>query len=469
MTRALQRTTRAQIAVNALKTISQAYPYVRGAKVLGQVAQAGYNHTKAVVNAYQTRSKTAAKARQISNRRVTKTATGRSTTSARMGSGQYVGKFKKATKKKDTWSTHLSKGFCNVDEINGTVSDANCVYVGHSTVSSVQTFELVSQVILRKVFEKVGRLNIVDVKRHLLGFQGFATGYRLELVFVNTVTGAITSTSYDTIATESIYTILGDNANAVAANWPGWANLWLPYIRGSGGANPPTSIPTELRLYRQENISGASSYLGAGSIDLGNEKIHYKSVSAIKIQNRTQTGSGSSEAEAVDSNPLIGIHYTFKSAAPIIKALGAVSQNRSYLFTSIGSGNACMVARGGQFPVGSVFNEPIEPRSFTNLKGSNKVQLNPGNIKSSKLYYSVTMSLNRFMKSLNDEVDGGKTINVPGSFEMYALEDIINIDSSVNIKIAYEVNRKMGCSLTTHKRTIAQGLFTQQSLSENPP
>jgi len=379
--------------------------------------------------------------------------------------GSYGGKFKKSKKVSDPWKGYSNKGFVNTYECHGLVADPDCVYLGHSAMSIIMAYEVVGYALIRKILEKVGRLNITDVREKIQGYLGFdSDAFKLELITVDSTSGATVSDTHTFALTESVRNIIGDNNAALAPSWTGFQTAFLVYMRGSA----PNTEPTLLRLWRKDGNAGAF-WVNAGELDLKNEMVHFKAISTIKIQNRSLSSGGGAQADDVDNNPLVGFRYGFSGGVPITRATQGSSGSRTYLFDAINHVSGVMLVRAAQFgTLGSVFKEPASPGVFTNIVNSNKVRLDPGQVKQSSISYVKTMSYLKFMKALADQVTNDKVINIPGKFELFALEDVINVNSSQNIKLAYEVDRKSACYLTTKKRTHALGDFGSATFSNEP-
>jgi len=63
---------------------------------------------------------------------------------------------------------------------------------------------------------------------------------------------------------------------------------------------------------------------------------------------------------------------------------------------------------------------------------------------------------------------GGNFKRIFGKSSLLAFEDVINVNVTYNIVIAYEVNRVYGCYLTTGKDTAALGARYQMTQNSNP-
>jgi len=380
-------------------------------------------------------------------------------------SGLLVGKFKKSKRVTDPFKMYGRTGFVKSTEVRGSVSDPDCVYIGHSCIGIYQAYELVACALLRKLFTKIGRLNITDIKDTLVSdLPGDASSFLIELVVMNNESGNRAVENHICNPSDSIYDLVGCDMDVAVPTWVGFRTRMLAYMRGTDANVEPLS----LRLFRADydtfDLGAPVKWTHSGDLDLRNEMVHFHSSSTMKIQNRSLNASGSGDTDTVSTNPIVGYRYGFGSGVPIVR--GAQSNgaafNKSYLFTTINQDTGVQLLRAAQFDAtNSIFYEPAQPGTFVNIKNSNHIKLDPGHIKYSTITYTKTMSFSRFLKVLSDQINGGtKIMNIPGSFEMFAFEDVINLQAANKIILAYEVDRKMGCFLKTHKNTFALGSYS---------
>jgi len=385
------------------------------------------------------------------------------------GKGQYRGKFSKARKNTKKMDPYLSKGFQSVTEVNGTVSDPDCVYIGHSSLSGVQTMEMICQVLLRKLFWKGMHWDCTNMGSILPGTDALsAAGWRLAIWRENKANGSIDRYTYDTTATDSISQIIGDRANGSNGTWATFFDVLADYAAGAvAGQDLNVLQPTRLILYGIDG-NGTNFYNFRTDINLQNEIIHLRSRSEIKVQNRTKSAAGDSSTDNVASNPIVGRMYEFSSGAPRSKVDGV------RLIEAISDKTGVLTARGASFLDNglSVMKEPPNPKIFWNCTKSSKQLINPGDIKNSSIGYTRSCSLIKFLKAIrygySASGTGSKQINLVGKCQMLALEDMININSSENISIAYEVNRTTAVYLTSMYPKVAQGRLYQLTESNNP-
>lgn len=389
--------------------------------------------------------------------------------------GSYGGKFKKPRKLSRKVNPYLTKGFENTTEVTGTITDPNCVYMAASSMSATRAIESLARALLRRAFEKCVGYPITNVHNTLQGYQGGAAPYhagdgfmfQLTWMTVDSTTGEAQDT-YVTGVTDSIYSITGDAINSVAPAWTGLMNKLKQWAgRSSTASSANTEIPLRLNVYRRDgNVT--LFYLGSGGLDLRNLTVHFETSSAVKLQNRSVSATGSGSTDVVDSNPLIGYLYEFKGGVPMFKNLdqqsGTLRLNRIFDIDGVAT------ARGGEFPgsltVGSgyVNNEPPKPRFFHNCVKAAKVMIKPGDIKTTYLKYSTKMKLVDYLMkvaSISNTAFVKQTTQLPGKCVMFALEDMINVNASSLIAISYEVNRVDKCYVSESVQRVAQGTFSQ--------
>ena len=382
----------------------------------------------------------------------------------------YVGRFKRKRIGRSKTDVYLRNGFKNTAEVTGVVADPDCVYVGHSTTCGHRILTIFLQAALRKLFKKSVNWTCTNVTDHIRGYQGFSDGYRLVLQYIDTQTGTVGAEEiYDTTTADTIYRIVGDTASGVAPAWPNLYNFWINYIMSAGNnVAGSTQKPLRLMLYAKEaNVSTFWQF--RGDIHFPDETINLFIQSDLKIQNRTLATDGSADAEDVSNAPLQGRSYEFSSAAPRPRIDGV-----SFLEGVVDSTGAITV-QAAQF-AGTVaaqqMKEPPEPRVFWNVVKKGKVLLNPGAIRKDTLTYKVSMNCYRFFEKLdwrpNVPVGTGKQMKAAGKCALFALEDMINVNLSQNISIAYEINRVEMCYLSTSRTPVAQGMFVQQVQNSIP-
>jgi len=240
------------------------------------------------------------------------------------------------------------------------------------------------------------------------------------------------------------------------------------YATGANdGSTLNVIVPTLLTLYREEgNIT--TFWQTQATLNLENEKIHMYETSTIKIQNRSLDASGSTSTETVSNNPLVGKMYHFTSGCPRARVPGV--QLLEAMYNSIG----VLSCRGAELTaIADGFREPPNPKFFWNCNKTSGIKLDPGSVKQDSISHKRSGFLLKVLKGLflgsGPTATGSKTVSLAGKSALIALEDLINVSSTANITIAYEVNRRFGAYLTTHKQTSATGTVYQATYNNIAP
>lgn len=374
--------------------------------------------------------------------------------------GGYGGKFKKATRKgkKSQMDIYASKGFIYTDEISGTVSDPDCVYITCKALSSYDVIRHAVQALLRKLFTKAGQTFVSPDQEISNTAFNVAAGYKVELEQQQLDTGVYTiNASYTTVD--------GDTLSSVAN---AFYNSFLQYSAGyttvPGAGNASNAIELIRMTLYNSDFNTTQGFQFVCNLDLRNERIHVIGKADIKVQNRTKSASSSSDAEDVSNNPLQGRMYMFNG-------LPRLKNGAGYLLQDIRVDSGVQLVRAAQL-TNTGFKEPPSPNNFWNCTKSSAVRLAPGEIKKAVVYEKMNRPFLLWLKNMRVQYSTST-----GFYEsqlgnrkccMMAFEDMINVNLSENISIAYECNRQSGIYFTTVKNTSATWAVTNTSLSNNP-
>jgi hypothetical protein len=389
--------------------------------------------------------------------------------------GRLAGKFKRRRTGKRKDDRFLRNGFKNTMEITGVVSDPDCVYVGHSTSSGARILTVFLNAALRKLFAR-GGVKVERIDEKIDGYHTFsADAFKvvLEVDTIRTGVGPV-NTEYTLNANESIYSIVGDIANGVVPNWTGLVDFWRNYCSfgQTNGSSGSVQYPRALKLYRNDRTP-ANLWVYSCEVNFFEENINLFIKSDLKIQNRTLSATGGTDENDISNNPLIGRSYQFNTGAPLLKGLN----NPNGLITGVNDRTGVITIRAASLDSGSgnpIFKEPPPPKIFANLSRDGKAVLQPGQIKTDTLIYSTRMQCHKFFDRLrwapdDYNVPGAKSFKTAGKCGMFALEDVINVNGTQNISIAYECNRYEMCYLTTMKTSVSIGSFQNTVQNEIPP
>lgn len=234
----------------------------------------------------------------------------------------------------------------------------------------------------------------------------------------------------------------------INATWELLINNWAAWFGTVIGTNR-VHVLNRIRIYyEQVGTTPIVNHETIASIDLAKAKIHLFAKSSLKIQNRTINVAGNDEADDVDNVPLYGKSYygngnyvQYGEANAFIYPDNLANENR--------------VTR--TFTVNTSPAEPFLKSQLSNCTRYGKAHLDPGQIKTSVLYFSKTLLVNTLFAEMtrsNGTYGSNASLGCPiqyGKYQMFHLEKMIQsiITSETNsIKVAYEVDWKHGAYVT---------------------
>lgn len=386
------------------------------------------------------------------------------TPKAKVITARYTGKFRKARKVK--YDPFLRNGFIHTTEVNGSVTDPDCVYVAHSTYSGQQLIELLMQVLVKKLFQKAGRF-IRDLEELLTGDVNFSTQgvWRINISRINKSTGLTETFFHELLGTDTLLNLCGNVSTGTAPAFVALRDVLADYMVGQSGAiGQAVNVlqPTSMKLYVKDiqavGPPVVQNYTFRSEINFEEEYVNLKSYSELKIQNRTAAVGGSNDAEDVANNPITGRSYSFRGT-PRLRSSHYTASNLDAPLEGISEPSGVLTVRSSQISVGAqqAFKEPPVPKTWWNCVGTTRVVLNPGEIKKDILSHKTKMPLITFLKraGVGWSPTPFKSLNTIGKSKMYAFEDMINVNAAQNISIAYEADRKVGMYLTTVRNKVS--------------
>lgn len=353
------------------------------------------------------------------------------------------------------------RGLVETYEQAGTVADPDCVYILNASLPP-SIIDTACRSLVRRLLDKAGYC-VTSANQYISGYLPVVSlGLKFVLVQENSVSGVLSETNFVCGATDTIQTV----GNFFVASF-------TQYSAGWGVASPNnTQVPKRFQLYTLiEDPLVPATYMFKTELNLVEEVINVMTKSSLKLQNRTLAANNSADAEDVSSNPLYGRSYLFKGI-PKPKTLGtyaALNHIRGTSGVSLVRAQEMFTSSSGvtQSP-----KEPPLPNLFYNCSKSAKVYLNPGKLKTSFVQYSKKMKFLTWLKWLRIQygsVDPFFYEYSTGECEMFAFEDMINVNSVNNITVAFEVNRTSAVYFTSIPNKFCDGTFTQATVYNNIP
>jgi len=370
--------------------------------------------------------------------------------------GAYKGSFRKGRRNTTSMTLYANKGVLLTSEISGTVSDPDCVYISHTACDTEKVITQMCDALFRKLFEK-GGFNVTNLD-DVIGSTSISTGvdWTVQLTEVAGQTGVESvNTTYTTLAASTVRSVSLQFHGAFKAFSAGYA------YTGAGAAGTDTRL-YRLILYHQDyNVTYGKVFKCA--INLPDEVVRISAYSELKIQNRTLAADAGADEDNVSNNPLVGRSYQF---ATIPK-----TRDRSlFPLNAIRINSGVQLARSAQ--LGSTgYKEPPTPSVFTNCRSSTRIRLEPGDVKMSKIYTKKSINMLILLGKLNLQSGITPAFNAYHSIfpcEIFAFEDVINVNNSQNISCAYEANQVIGVYLKTKKKASAVVSYTEATQSNVP-
>jgi len=379
--------------------------------------------------------------------------------------GRYVGRFKKPRKNKKTYETKaLSRGYHTTSEVYGSVSDADCVYISHSTLVTEPIIIGIMGALMRKLFKKAG-ISISAGEQILPTVDPITSGkFELRYSVYGVADAGISNYSYILLSTDTIDSIV--NTTSTPTGFRVMRDHLNDMLRGSSNA-----FPWILALYAlTPGPSGIDVPRVVASIDLSDEHFNINVQSKLVVQNRTAGADALSgqigELDRLDNQPLKGYNYIFSHGEPRLRwtkvpgtPYGGTSSQ--FLFGNVLQSNGMRLIRASELQAEDKdFKEPPVPKYFQNCTKSSKIILQPGTMKTGFIKYTYKGTFHNLQKKLSHYVITlpASTINVSvnslGRCQMISLEELLKTPTSNYIKVTYEKEVKVGVTVKTRKLQV---------------
>jgi len=343
---------------------------------------------------------------------------------------------------------YQAQGVVFTKEVYGKVTSPDCVYICHSTYDQEQLARTIALAILRKLFKK-GGYDCTSTKEALplTDFMAFSEGIRFQITTENIDTGALVNYSYETVATDTLDSIVGTNFLAQSFSFFDFINLIM-----SQNDNAVYTILNSVRLFTQDKhgpVTTVSDWRLKANLNMKNEIMKIYSHSRLVVQNATKgAASGSADDTAVDAQPLTGFFYQFAGGAPASKQRDNTGLSRLRSF-------GLQLHRAQDLSPPEDFKEPPLPATFNNCYKASNIGLEPGTMKRADLTSTWSGYFNNILfRSLTQKRGASLQFNTPGKCQLIALEEALNSGSTNLITTSYQSEKKMGVMFITGPKPI---------------
>lgn len=374
-------------------------------------------------------------------------------------------------------------GYVTQSEKYGSVADANCVYIYHSTYEVDAIVRSIIASLYRKLFKIAG----VEVVNELdeLKFQSLdSSDVRIQYTDANIVNGTLANYVFD-IGNNVTFKSLIDNT-CVYSTGTIFQKLVDTMFNATLGDGNDGRIPYYLMFQVKDTVvlNNEQSFVWRNHavLNLQNERVVLMSKSALTVQNRTK-GSNAAAADyddqRVDNQPLKGKLYEFCNGDPRLKQQQMHIQPTmpvpdGYEYTvSSGSTRAVRAFGGTTIGTNSLMREPPPSKIWKNVKKCSQVLLQPGDIKRSVISVNYDLTLPDLLTKFRVVSSGSATYGT-GMYtqlkshksQILALEEVLRTPGDNPINCTYEVEITVGAYCYSKK---SKSYFRAQQFEENVP
>jgi hypothetical protein len=319
----------------------------------------------------------------------------------------------------------------------GGVSYGSAVYIGHSTVPVVAVAKHFWRAFLKYIWSRLNR----DI-RDFNDICNPNNQMRLNIKYKLSPNGAVQDYDFTIAVTLTFEDIVNDLHT----------NLW----NINGGNNYFIECTV-----REASSGSIASTTIIGQFNLQKAKLTFHCKSALKVQNQTLENTADNEADDIKNVPLYGKSYEGAgNGAFYVKQF-----NQQHFVGNDNTGVIQFLPGPKGTPTGDITQSLNEPPSITNMKYVKKVgkaHIDPGQVKTSVLSYTKTMSFSTFWNRIHTDSPDNPHWTRLGNFRFFGLEKMIqfsptvvneNISIDNRIKVAYEHDCKFGMKFSCPKVT----------------
>lgn len=340
--------------------------------------------------------------------------------------GLYKGRFAKTKRGPVSMEKKLAdfskKGFVQVQETAGVITDGDCVYLGVASAPIGLQWYGLWQSLLRALLKKGVEwdcTNVYDVPPN--------SGTLTVQVLVEEVTTGVTN---------NFYSAAWGTGNSVAAVGVTIADAVDQMMETTSNEGRKQFV--EMKLVKQFGATPANA--DVASISLLNCRVNALVRQEVNVQNSTTAPDATEDtADEVDACPVKGRLYTMTGYCP--RFVDKDRRNAGPPFSMCRDYDGVMIKAGSTSDLRAL-REPPLPKQFHNCKSATTWSLNPGEVKKWTNFYTVSKPFNRFCWDLslnpNDRTYNMRCRN--GTFKMIAMEKRINLGAQA-ITLRYEVNQ----------------------------
>lgn len=379
--------------------------------------------------------------------------------------GRYVRHVRRMSKRSGTSFDRFNKtGVCYYEENQGTVTDKRAVYVMSGVIGHKAFLTNVICALLKKLIEQAG-IRVVGYNDPI-NFKGFGSSgsvnneYLIQLIFYDSAAGSYTAfTTADTTSYGTLATLAARFYN----NFENWSG-------GYTNAPPTGNNNNTLELFSFIMFQGMSTTnnLTVSELRFNECYVDVQAKLSMKIQNRSASDTGSTDAEDVSNQPIVG-RLTELRGVPICKSqdiLQSVSAQTKFQLMPNDIGVRSFRAEANTML--DFYHVPSRGY-FANSTMSEPIRLNPGVVKQFKKFFAKKMLLRDLIKKLriqyNTQSPNGTTYTMFPVL-LAGFEDVIGVDVTDSIQIAFSADRTVGIAIRMKKKQFYKTAYGEVQITE---
>lgn len=372
-----------------------------------------------------------------------------STLNTRAGGKFKLGKHKRMYMNKPIIKKSIG-GYNRTLESSKILEGSETVWVGHSTCARLEIFRSAFIAMMFDILRKIN-LQTENVEEDEI-IRGLGVGDTLLFTWAVASSATVTTTVYTVPAGQTtllqIYNWFVDNGRP-------WNN----------------SIDSRDVQFKELQIR--TTERGYYTFSLRDYKVKGFVQSTLRVQNRCKVpavGEDNQEnVDVVDNCPVIGKSYTGVGSSLFHKKTYGVAAQNTFDQHSDQNYGVMLLDNAS-----NCFQEPPQPNNFSNVKFSGSLRIQPGVIKTSQLRHPFTFYFNTIFQMAapwaNNAVPQpnlvGQRIRQFGSFRVFCIEKMLNVDPTFLVRIAFEHNLEISCKAFYKKNSpVILKSFRRQTLA----
>jgi len=373
------------------------------------------------------------------------------------GLGMYKGRI--TPKKGDVKgiSRYNFKGTVFRKELTGSIQDPDVLYICNSVMNAYDCCRQLTLTLIRHVLELAnlrvsGLDDVINTDICITGSLNF-----LLVLGKKNVSSATTTTTSASINGATLNGLLSSFLNEFLNYSSGYDNV-------SGNGNTLNNVV--LTGFTLICSGSAGDDYPVATINFSECTVDMFGSSELKVQNRSKSNTGSEDEMNVGNNPLQGKCYLFKGLPKVRTQSESFGGGQELsLFETQPVTDGVKTLLGASFPAG--MRDPVEPNAFRNCKKAGSFKLDAGHIHSFYVREKLKMNVLTFLKKMRIQYGTATLYNTSYTMfktQMIAYEDLINVNSTSQIALAFEVERTTGMKITSRKKGFCKTWFNQVAL-----